>query len=217
MAEKLRLANFIHRRFVLIYNSKRRSRRVACQEKSGKTCIFGKLNWNIFWKEKNESASLFDLENEDIVGQSTTAAFLSFLHAAIVSWERKSFDLILRPVAELSPFPFMYVCLKNYLTTPFVLIFSSIHLQRCGNTFVQGSRISLLSIFSQFGKIQKTEHAFVNKNKLWLCRNYPTILKKNEAFVVKNNMVLESWFQKSLSAQQEEAAAPSLSLFSQIH
>ena len=56
-------------------------------------------------------------------------------------------------------------CFGPVLTAPFVLIFSSIHLQCSRNTFVQGSRISFIGIFSQFGKIQKTEHAFVKKIK----------------------------------------------------
>ena len=45
------------------------------------------------------------------------------------------------------------------------LICSSIHIQCFRNTFVQGSGISFIGIFSQFGKIQKTEHAFVKKIK----------------------------------------------------
>ena len=50
---------------------------------------------------------------------------------------------------------------RNLVFIMFFFIFSSIHLQCSRNTFVQGSRIPLLGIFSQLGKIQKTKHAFV--------------------------------------------------------
>lgn len=82
-------------------------------------------------------------------------------------------------LAQLSPFQSLNEALYvYYLTSPFVLIFSSIHLQCSRNTFVQGSRISLLSIFSQFGKIQKAKHAFVKT--LTVCKSSTTLFWKEK-------------------------------------